>query len=120
MKTLTGRTGARMRLRLAAAGVSRALVSLRWRYRWATYELFAMRPAYARDCAQMAVAFGHEADAHYGVGSDRVTDGWRYAGAWLSGILCRRLPDAFMDGWFAPVTAAHTHSSDGTNDGSQT
>ncbi|WP_425953036.1 hypothetical protein [Ralstonia pseudosolanacearum] len=76
------------------------LTTLRRRCRWATYEYFVMRPAYATDRAQMAVALGHEADDHYGEGHSVLWDSRRFIAGWLKAVFTKRLPDAFTDTWF--------------------
>ncbi|ACD21621.1 hypothetical protein Bphyt_7336 (plasmid) [Paraburkholderia phytofirmans PsJN] len=63
-----------------------------------------LRLAYAADRAEMAVAFGTEADAHYRIfDRSRAVNLRRYARGYLAGLLARRMDKTFIDNQFSPV-----------------
>lgn len=89
-----------------------ALLSARTSARLWTYEHLVMRPAYARDRAQMSVAYGIEADLRYGVSDEsRWLNLSRYVTGYLEGLFARQIDETFVDSWFQPLRGTYCSRS---------
>jgi len=79
------------------------LMSLTWRLRWLAYEWFVLRPAYARNQGEMFVAFGSEANDHYGLTTSNLIETRDYLEGFVKGVFVRQFPEWFLDSWWRPV-----------------
>jgi hypothetical protein len=89
--------------------VNLCVISLKWRLRWSAYEWFVLRPAYARDQAEMSAAFRQEANVHYGLLNSNLTEAQDYLGGFVKALFVRRLPDRFLESWWMAIVHDENH-----------